>query len=64
MKKLGEEPMSQAERTKKYYSSHDLVLFSARIEKDLVDKLKIKLESQRISVRQFITDSIRRYLDE
>jgi len=62
VKRIGDKAMTQKERTRKYFDEHNLVLFSTRIEGDLANKLKIKLERENITKKQFLVDAIKRFL--
>lgn len=62
MKKLFDEPMSQVERNQRYREKNELVLFSARIKKELVDKLTLKLKREHKNKASFVREAIERYL--
>ena len=64
MKKIYEKPMTHNELVQRYNNAHNLVLFSARIDKDLVDKLKLKLLDKDMSQKEFIVKAIQDFIDE
>jgi len=63
MKKIGKEPMTRSQLTRRYYDSNNLVLFSARIDGELASKLKERLSAENKSMRAFIIEAIEEYLE-
>ena len=64
MKRIFDTAMTQAERSRRYHEKNNLVLFAARIDKTLFDKLTYRLAVDHSSKPKFVKEAIKRYLEE
>lgn len=63
MKRIGDKPLTQAERNQRYREKNKLVLFSVRIGKDYVDALNRRLQAEGKTKTEFLKEVILKYLN-
>lgn len=63
MKRIGDKPMTQMERNKRYRDSHKLSLFAVRIDKELLDKLTTKLDNLQLTKKDFLVKAIKDFVE-